>query len=238
MEVKDINDTDDQDYCNTINTVQRHTRCSPAYYLHKKAGEQDQPCRFDYPQPLQPTSSLQFEKLNNGTLGVILTTKRNDPRINSHNWLMIQHWRANVDMQIIVDIDACVRYMAKYAAKGEPRSKALSSVFQSCVGCLAVDSDTRSGLQSAMVRSVGERDFSAPETTHQLLSLHLVSCTFSFVTVCLDGSYKLSKDNLGEHSLKMSMFDHYVTRSSLLDMNLIEFVSNYSVTHLIGCNSF
>ena len=95
--------------------------------------------------------------------------------------------------------------MAKYATKGEPRLKALSSVFQ---GCLAVDSDTRSGLQSAMVRSVGERDFSAPKTTHQLLSLPLVSCTFSFVTVCLDGSYKLSKDNLGEYSLKMSMFDH------------------------------
>ena len=109
---------------------------------------------------------------------------------------------------------------------------------QSCVGCLAVDSDTRLGLQSAMVRSVGERDFSAQETAHQLLSLPLVSCTFSFVTVGLDGSYKLSKDNLGEHYLKISMFYHYVTRSSLLDVNLIEFVSNYSVTHLIGCNSF
>lgn len=164
-------------------------------------------------RPLQQTLSLQFEKLSDGTVRAVLTTKRNDPRVNSHNRLMIQHWRANVDIQIIVDVDACVRYMAKYAAKGEPRSQALSSVFQSCVDRLAVDSDARTGLRSAMVRSVGERDFSAQETAHQLLSLPLVSCTFSFVTVCLDGGYRLRKDEHGEHSLELSILDHYVTRS-------------------------
>ena len=118
---------------------------------------------------------------------------------------MIQHWRANVDMQIIVDVDACVRYMAKYAAKGEPRSKALSSVFQSCVGCLAVDSDTCLGLRMLWSDQLVKGTL---VLQRQHTSLPVVSCTFSFVTVCLDGSYKLSKDNLGEHSLKMSMFDH------------------------------
>ena len=95
-----------------------------------------------------------------------------------------------------------------------------------CVDRLAVDSDARTGLRSAMVRSVGERDFSAQETAHQLLSLPLVSCTFSFVTVCLDGGYRLRKAEHGEHSLELSILDHYATRSSLLDVNLIEFVSN------------
>ncbi len=48
-----------------------------------------------------------------------------------------------------------------------------------------------------MVRSVGERDFSAQETAHQLLSLLLVSCTFSFAPLSLDGGRALRKD---EHS--------------------------------------
>lgn len=230
LEVNDSTDTDDQDYCNLVNTVQRHTRCSPAYCLRKKAGDQEQHCRFDYPCPLQQASTLQFEKLHDGAVRGILTTKRNDPRVNSHNRLMIQHWRANVDIQIIVDVDACVRYMAKYAAKGEPRSQALSSVFKSCVDRLATDSDARTGLRSAMVRSVGERDFSAQETAHQLLSLPLVSCTFSFVALSLDGGCKLSKDSQsGEHALNLSLLDHYAARSSLLDAHLIEFVSNYSM---------
>ena len=48
-----------------------------------------------------------------------------------------------------------------------------------------------------MVRSVGERDFSAQETAHQLVSLPLVACSFSFVTLSLDGGRPLRKD---EHS--------------------------------------
>ena len=115
-------DSNDQDYCNLVNTVQRHTRCSAAYCLRKKATEQEQHCRFDYPRPVQQASLLEFEKLSNGTIRAVLTTKRNDPRVSSHNHLMLQHWRANVDIQIIVDVDACVRYMAK----GEPKSQALS----------------------------------------------------------------------------------------------------------------
>ena len=73
---------------------------------------------------------------------------------------MIQHWRANVDLQIIVDVDACARYMAKYATKGEPRSQAVSSIFKSSVHHLSDNSDAHKVLRSAMVRSVSERDFS------------------------------------------------------------------------------
>ena len=51
-----------------------------------------------------------------------LHTKRNDQRLNLHNRVMLKNWRANVDLQVIVDEKACARYMAKYAAKGEPRN--------------------------------------------------------------------------------------------------------------------
>lgn len=47
LNVKDITDTNDDDYYNLVNTVQRHTRCSPAYCLHEKPGQQEQKYRFD-----------------------------------------------------------------------------------------------------------------------------------------------------------------------------------------------
>ena len=67
-----------------------------------------------------------------------LVTQRNDPRVNSHNRLLLQNWRANVDIQIIVDVDACARYMAKYVAKGEPRSQSASEIFKSSVSRLEI----------------------------------------------------------------------------------------------------
>lgn len=100
---------------------------------------------------------------------------------NSHNRLQLQHWRANVDLQLIVDVEACVlpcaRYMAKYAAK-------------TCVDNASCNSHAHKALRSAMLRCVAERDYSAQETCHMLLSLPLYSCSFNFATVNLDGRFQ------------------------------------------------
>ena len=62
------------------------------------------------------------QEISEARVKASLITKRNDDRINSHNCVMVQHWRTNVDLQAIVDTDQCIRYMAKYATKGEPIS--------------------------------------------------------------------------------------------------------------------
>lgn len=81
--------------------------------------------------------------------------------------------------------------------------------------------DTHKALRSAMVRSVGERDFSAQETAHQLLGLPLVSYKFSFVALSLDGGHALRKDqHSGEQVLDLSLLEHHATHSALPDVNL------------------
>ena len=64
-----------------------------------------------------------------------------------------------------------------------------------------------------MIQSVGERDFSAQETAHLLLSLPLYRCTYSFVTINLDGGRQI-RDNLSdfqedEPALNLSLLDFY-----------------------------
>ena len=55
-EVEDIK----MDLTELIATCQRHTRCSPAYFLKKKKkGVQE--CRFGYPKPLQPVTTIDME---------------------------------------------------------------------------------------------------------------------------------------------------------------------------------
>ena len=46
---------------------------------------------------------------------------------------MLQNWRTNVDLQVIVDMTACARYMAKYVSKREPHSKAMDAIYADCV---------------------------------------------------------------------------------------------------------
>ena len=211
ISIQNVSDLD-EDYHNLTNTVECHTRCSTAYCLRRKSGQQDLQCRFDYPRPTQTSSTINFERLADGTIRATLTTCRNDPRVNSHNRLLLQNWRANVDLQIIIDIQACARYMAKYVAKSEPRSQAVTEIFNFCVSSLRDDSDTRSALRRAMIRAVGERDFSAQETAHMLLSLPLVSCSYSFITLSLTGNRRVAEDpESGELTLQQSLLDHYST---------------------------
>ena len=111
-----------EDLVDLIATCQRHTRCSTAYCLRKKKGKLT--CRFGYPKPLQPVTTLVEEK---GVLNVL--TERNDSLLNSYNDLQLSGWRANVDTQPVVSKDTVVGYIAKYASKPECRSKGLKAVY-------------------------------------------------------------------------------------------------------------
>ena len=139
-------------------------------------------------------------------------------------------YRANVDLQKIVDVQACARYMAEYAAKAEPRSQTVHSLFKSCVDDLSNSSHAHKALRRAVLRSVGERDFSAQETCHVLLSLPLVSCSFNFATVSLDGSKNIFKHpDSGELIMQASILDTYASCDvSLSHLNLYQFIANYT----------
>ena len=53
------------DLIELIATCQRYTRCSPAYCLKKKKGVQE--CRFGYPKPLQPVTTINMEYRHSAT---------------------------------------------------------------------------------------------------------------------------------------------------------------------------
>ena len=118
-EVKDFK----LDLVDLIATCQRHTRCSTAYCLKKKKGKLE--CRFGYPKPLQPATSIVTE---DGELKIL--TACNDSLLNSYNPMQLSAWRANVDMQYVVSRQRVIQYVAKYATKAEPRSKALKEVYR------------------------------------------------------------------------------------------------------------
>lgn len=151
---------------------------------------------------------------------------------------MLQHWRANVDLQMIVDVNACARYLTKYISKSEPRSKTSSEIFANCLSQSNASTSPITVFKRCMIKSVGERDFGAQETAHLLLSLPLYRCTYNFITLSLDGGQLVSTDgDTSDPAIQPSLINVYSQRikhsgsiPNIMSLNLLQFTSTYSVT--------
>ncbi len=117
------------DYCDLLNMVQRHTRCSTNYCLRKKTHDSEPKCRFNFPMDVCSKTRLEFEevhtKSNEPQYRAKIVRIRNDPRVNNNQQLQLQGWRANCDILVVIGHYACVEYLTKYAAKGEPKTPML-----------------------------------------------------------------------------------------------------------------
>ena len=223
-----------------LNMVQRHTRCNTSYCL----SESELKCRFHFPFDHCPQTKLQFEEIHRKGDKVQyrakIVTKRNDSRLNNHQQLQLQGWRANCDIQVVIDHYACVEYLTKYAAKGEPRSPMLKQAFNYIVQNYIVDnnSDPRRVIKKIVMKTLGERDYAAQETMHHLLSVKLHSSSFEVISVSLNGRVC---DNAsiedGDSCTDNSLLDVYANRQQydsshdIMNMNFVQFATKYKVVN-------
>ncbi len=162
-------------------------------------------------------------------------TKRNDSRLNTHQCLQLQGWRADCDIQVVIDHYACVEYLTKYAAKGEPRSPMLKHAFNSIVQNVDSNSDPHRAIKKVVMKSLGERDYAAQETMHHLLSLKLHSSSFKVMPVSLNGSRRVRNTaEEGESCTDCSLLDVYANREQYESSQ----ITRYNEHELCGiCNN-
>ena len=89
---QDIADCDtNDDFCDLLNMVQRHTRCSTSYCLRKKTTDSEPKCRFNFPMDACSKTRLDFEKVhtkgNEPQYRAKIVTRRNGPRLNNNQQL-------------------------------------------------------------------------------------------------------------------------------------------------------
>ena len=226
----------DKDYEDLLNSVQRHTLCNSAYCMKQK-DDGSQKCRFDYPFALTEQTHIEFEKVHTKDgaerYRAKVVTARNDPRMNRHQRLQLQGWRANCDINIIIDYHSCVEYLTKYASKAEKLSSVARDAFVSVVTNHNTQNDTRKIVKKLMMKAVGQRDMSVQEVMHQLLSLKLFSSSFQVVTACLEGSRKFNIKN-NEIKTEPSILDIYAGRDcfrtdfpDIMTCNFVKFVATF-----------
>ena len=90
-------------------------------------------------------------------------------------------------------------------------------------------------VRKVVMKSLGQKDFSAQEIMRHLLSLKLVSSSFNVLPISLDGSYKV-KTNSGNEDVATndSLLDVYANRAMYADktpdimtLNSITFATKY-----------
>ena len=170
-----------QDYVELINKLQRHTKCSTSYCIRTKRNGQ-KVCRFDYPKDINDHTYIREDKHGQPEL----VTERNDPLINPHNRLQLQGWRANVDVKPVLSIHAALQYISKYASKAEPKSAAFTEIFNQILNNSRPDENPLTSVQKLLLNSIAERDISAQETCHLLLSIPLYHSSRQCVSLNLN----------------------------------------------------
>lgn len=180
LDVQDHGYSDD--YAQIVNCCQRHICAPSGYCLSKKTGG----CRFGFPIAKQDKTEIVFVESGSRVKAEIVI-KRNDEFLNVHNPIMCQGWRANVDLQVIVDKEAAINYMVKYASKGEKAGRNLVHLYKSTFDNATSADNPASRLRSLMLRTIAtQRDLGQCEITRLLLSNKLHHSTFTYVTVSLD----------------------------------------------------
>ena len=100
-----------------------------------------------------------------------------------------------------------------------------------------VSTDPHKAMKKVMMKTLGERDFSAQETMHLLLSLKLYSTTFDVLPINLNGSRRV-QTRVKDQSVctSESMLDTYTNRirfqpcvPHIMDLNFVQFATKYEL---------
>lgn len=164
---------------NLLNSVERHTVCSTKYCL-RESNKNKLSCRLKFPFENCAKTRIDFEAVNTKsgqTKYRANVTKQNDSRLTRQQPLQVQGWRANCDIQIVVDYQAFLEYLVKYTSKGESASSVLNNVFTNGISKIPDTSYIHDILKQIMIKTVGQRDYSIQEIRHHLLSLKCVSAS-------------------------------------------------------------
>ncbi len=187
---------------------------------------------------------LEFEQIHTNNdmpqYRANIVTKRNDSRLNNNQQLQLQGWIANCDIQVVIDHYACVEYITKYAAKGEPRTPVMKAAFSTVMKNSSSNSNPHKAIKKVIMKTLGERDYAAQETMHHLLSLRLYSSSFNVIPVSLNGSRRITINTATEDSKVCSSNspldvyanrEHYGSPIDTAKLNFVQFVTEFKVVN-------
>ena len=112
---------------------------------------------------------------------VFLKRNVNECRINNYNKVLLKSWKANMDIQYILDPYSCVSYIVSYISKGQ---RGLSNLLQAaCQEASDMDSDIRQRVRRIGNTFLSSVEIGAQEAVYLALQMPLRHCTRDVIFV-------------------------------------------------------
>ncbi|CAL9706649.1 unnamed protein product [Knipowitschia caucasica] len=147
---------------------------------------------------------------------VIYEREPKDCRVNPHNVKLLKAWRANIDVQVILSVYACLQYICGYMTKAESEmSDHLHSVIKNMDQNKLNESDEMKEVMQAYSK---KREVSAQECTARVCGLRLKQCSRVVIFLPTDSSVKMSRPMAelekadGDDIWMASLLDKYRSR--------------------------
>ena len=234
----------EDDHCALCNRCQKHgslrhgvRACVPAQCY--KSGS----CRFHFPYAcsLEPAA---FIEENSAVSRKRFSAVRNDPWMNQHSKTLLLGWRANVDLQPVLDRKAAIKYVSKYASKPEILSQSYRDALGDFCSRMPQELPAESAVRRLFAKMAADRDISAQEAVHLLLGDKLVGCSRTFVNLNanIDAPHLLKETaglDEGDTTFETTFFRHYENRPlGQSALNAVEFCKKFDVKHGEFCFQF
>ena len=142
-------------------------------------------CRFNFPKPVCKQTKLCY---NPDTIlhchGKFYETQRffTDTWVNAYNPIILRHWRANMDIQLVGNAESCAFYVCKYICKAEPEElkEGLHALFTNTEFTTI---DMRKRLLKIGACVLKKRRISAQEAVYRLGSMKLYQSSKQVITL-------------------------------------------------------
>lgn len=223
------------DHCALCNRCQKHggirqgiRACIPSQ-CHRNGS-----CRFHFPYPVT-SEAVAFMDSEPKPPRKRFAAVRNDSWMNQHSTPLLLAWRANVDLQPVLDKKAAIQYVSKYASKPEVLSQSYRDALSDFCGRLPQDLPAEKAVQKLFARMSADRDISAQEAVHLLLGDKLVGCSRTFVNLnaYVDAPHLLKEaSNLDDTdcTFESAFYLHYEKRPLEHEhMNAFQFCKTFDV---------
>jgi hypothetical protein len=139
-------------------------------------------------------------------------------------------------MQPVLDREAALTYISKYASKPETLSESYHTALHDFCSRLPAGLPAENAVQRLFARMAADRDISAQEAVHLLLGDPLIGCSRSFVNLNAQTDAPLVLSDALEHddddaAFQEPFFASYQTRANNLDhLNAVEFCQAFNIS--------
>jgi len=102
---------------------------SYCFRLRKDGKGRETSCRFHFPAPIEERTRVEvvFPTSDKGEVEINLIHRRNDPQMSPYNLPFLLMAGANVDFKVIIDYNAALSYILKYASKPEHTASSVAT---------------------------------------------------------------------------------------------------------------